>query len=470
MGKKRNSKGINVKDLDYFFYPKSVAVIGASGKKHKIGNVIMQNMIKAGYKGKLIPVNLHEKEIMGKKCFASIKKAPKTDLAVIAIPAKFVPKTIIECAEAKVKAAIIVSAGFNEVGNTVLTKELFQAMQKYPEMRVLGPNCLGILHVKEGIDTMFLPRERLGRTPHGRISFASQSGAVGSTLIDWAAMKFYGINKFISFGNALDVTVTDLLEYLNKDEKTKVICLYIEGLEEGRTLLETAKKVTKTTPIVVLKGGTTDAGKRAAVSHTGSIAGEARVIKAAFKQSHMIEAKTFEELFNFARVLSNEPFTKGKRIQIITDGGGYAVLAADAVIRKGMKLAKMSTKSLNKLRKVVPKYAELKEVIDLTGDATKEMYKIATETALKDKNVDMILLIVLFPPPLLEKEVVYEIIKLHKKQKKPLIVVSASGHYTEEQKSILEKEFVPTFTFPEDGAEALKALYDYSLFRGKVKR
>jgi acetyl coenzyme A synthetase (ADP forming)-like protein len=458
-----------MKGLDYFFYPKSIAVIGASEKETKIGHVILKNMIKAGFKGKLIPINPHEKKILGLKCFKSIKKV-KADLAVIAVPAKIVPKIVLECGESKVKAAIIVSAGFNEIGNVKITKELFQAMQEFPEMRVLGPNCLGVLHVRNGIDTLFLPRERLGRTPDGRISFASQSGAVGSTLIDWASMKSYGINKFISFGNALDVKVTDLLEYLNKDKETRVICLYIEGLEEGKKFLETAKKVSKQTPIVVLKGGVTEQGKKAAVSHTGSIAGEAKVVKAAFKQANMIEATSFEKLFNYARVLSNEPLTKGKRVQIITDGGGYAVLAADFAIKNGLELAKMSEKSLNKVRKVVPKHAELGGVIDLTGDATTKMYKTAIDAALKDKNVDMLLLIVLFPPPLLEKEVVYEIIKAHKKQIKPMIVVSASGHYTEKQKAIMEKEFVPTFTFPRSASEALKALYDYSLFRGKVKR
>ncbi len=456
--------------MDYFFKAKSVAVIGASEEKNKIGHVIMENMIKAGFKGKLIPVNPHSKKILGKKCFPSIKKAGKIDLAVIAVPAKIVPKIIEELGAKKVKAVIIVSAGFNEIGNTAITKELFKAMQAYPKMRVMGPNCLGVLHVRNGIDTLFLPYERLGRTPDGRISFASQSGAVGSTLIDWAAMKYYGINKFISFGNALDVNVTNLLEYLNKDKDTKVICLYIEGLEEGRKLLDTAKKVSKTTPIVVLKGGVTEAGKNAAVSHTGSIAGEAKVVKAAFKQGGMIEATSFEQLFNYARVLSNEPLTKGKKVQIITDGGGYGVLAADFLIKNGLELAKMNKKNLAKIRKVVPLHAELKNVIDLTGDATTKMYKTSIQAALKDKNVDMILLIVLFPPPLLEKEVVYEIIKLHKKQLKPMIVVSASGHYTEKQKVIMEKEFVPTFSFPRDAAESLKALYDYSLLRRKIKR
>ncbi len=469
MGKKTSNKGFIMKELDYFFYPKKTAVIGASEKENKIGHVIMKNMIKAGFKGKLIPVNPHSKKIFSKKCVKSVKEIKNLDLAVIAVPAKIVPKIIKECGEAKTKTAIIVSAGFNEIGNMELTKELFKAMQEYPELRIIGPNCLGVLHIKKGIDTLFLPYERLGRTPHGKISFASQSGAVGSTLIDWASMKSYGINKFISFGNALDVNVTELLEYLNQDKETKVICLYIEGLEEGRKLMETAKKVSKKTPIVVLKGGLTEEGKKAAVSHTGSIAGNAKIVQAAFRQSGMIQANSFEQLFNYARVLANEPLTKGKKVQIITDGGGYAVLAADALIENKMELSLMNKKNLRELKKITPKHAELKKVIDLTGDATTEMYKKAIELALKDKNVDMILLIVLFPPPLLDKNIVYEIIKAHDKQIKPIIVVSASGNYTESQKKIMEKKFVPTFTFPKDAAEALKALYDYSKFKGKIR-
>ncbi|MFH1663768.1 MAG: CoA-binding protein [archaeon] len=456
--------------MDYFFYPETVAVIGASEEKNKTGHVILKNMIKAGFKGKIFPVNPHSKKILGLKCFNSVKDMPETDLAVIAVPAVIVPRTIIDCGEKKVKAAIIVSSGFNEIGNEKTTKELFNAMKKFPEMKVLGPNCLGITHIKQGIDTLFLPRERLERPQDGRISFASQSGAVGSTLIDYAAMKGYGINKFISFGNALDVDVTDLIEYLDKDKETKVICLYIEGLKNGRKFLETAKKANKNTPIVILKGGVSEQGKKAAVSHTGSIAGETRVVEAAFRQCHLIQAKSFLQLFNYARVLANEPLTKGKKVQIITDGGGYAVLTADAITENGLELAKMNDKSLEKIRNVAPAFAELKEIIDLTGDATTEMYKTAIEAALKDKNVDMILVIVLFPPPKIDEKIIEIISEFHKKQLKPLIVVSASGKYTEKQKILMEKEFVPTFSFPKGAARALKALYDYSLFKGKAKR
>jgi acyl-CoA synthetase (NDP forming) len=372
--------------------------------------------------------------------------------------------------EKKVKAAIIVSSGFNETGNAKTTQELMKAMKKFPKMRVIGPNCLGILHTKKGIDTLFLRKERLERTQDGVISFASQSGAVGSTLIDYAAMKSYGISKFISFGNALDVDVTDLITYLGKDKETKVICLYIEGLKDGKKFFETAKKTSINTPIVVLKGGLSDAGKKAAVSHTGSIAGETKVVEAAFKQCHLLEAKSFEQLFNYARVLANEPLTKGKKVQIITDGGGYAVLTADAIIENGLELAKMGKKSIQKIRKVVPAFAELKEIIDLTGDATTEMYEKAIDAAMKDKNVDMILLIVLFPPPLLDENIIKVITDFHKKKLKPLIVVSASGNYTERKKALLEKEGVPAFSFPKGAARSLKALYDYSLFKGKIKR
>ncbi|MEE9323321.1 MAG: CoA-binding protein [Candidatus Aenigmarchaeota archaeon] len=454
-------------ELDYFFNPKTVAVIGASRDQKKIGHVIFRNFVKGKFNGKVFPVNPKTEKLLNIKCYKSVSKIKeKIDLAVVSIPAPVVPDVLEECGKKKVKACITVSGGFKEIGNIELEKKLKTIAKKH-RLRIIGPNCLGVFDPYSGVDTIFNPRYKLERPGKGSIAFVSQSGATMSVILDWMALKGYKISKAISYGNGVDVDESDLIEHLAGDERTEVICLYIEGVRDGRKLLLAAKKTSPNKPIVALKGGVTEEGKKATTSHTGSLAGEVEIYKAAFKQSGIVEAYDLEQLFDFARVLSTQPLPKGNRVQIITDGGGFGVLMSDWVVKNKMKIAKMKKKSIDRIREVASPHAGLENFIDLTGDATTKMYKVSLHSAMEDENVDMIALITLFQPPMLTPDVVEVVIEAVKENKKPIIVIAAGGDYTEVLKRSMEENGVPCFSYPERAAEALRALYEYSNIKSK---
>jgi len=449
------------KQLDYFFMPESVAIIGASRTPKKIGHVIFRNFIESKYKGKLFPVNPKAKKIFGLDCYGSVRDIKgSVDLAVIAIPAEFVPAALEQCGRKGIPAAIIISSGFKEVGNTGLENRL-KGIAKKHGIRLIGTNCIGVYDPYSGVDTFFLPPYKLERPGPGHMALISQSGALGSVMLDWMSMKDYKISKFISYGNATDVDESDLIEYLAEDKKTKVICAYFEGVTDGRKMFNIAKRCSKKKPIIVIKGGKTSEGTSAVSSHTGSLAGESSVYSAAFLQSGMVEADTLEQAFDFARVLGTQPVPAGNRVQIITDGGGFGILTTDWMIKNGLRLAKMGPESLNKIRRVCPSYAVLKNPIDLTGDATVERYAVAIRSAIDDPNVDMIALIILFQIPTLTAEIVDVVSELSEKSKKPIVVISAGGRFTEVLKKPLENNGVPCFSYPSDAAQALCALYRY---------
>jgi len=451
-----------MKKIDCFFNPKSVAVIGASRDQKKIGHVVFRNFLEWKFKGRVFPVNPNTKKLLGRKCYASVRDIKdKIDLAVISIPAKFVPRALEECGRKRIPAVVVVSGGFKEIGEETLENELAKILKKH-RMRVVGPNCLGVFDPSTGVDMIFLPRYKLERPKEGNIAFVTQSGAVGSVVLDWMARKGYKISKFISYGNAVDVDEADLMEYLAKDKKTKVICAYFEGVKEGRKFLGVTKKISGLKPIIILKGGTTEAGTKAISSHTGSLAGAFEVYTAAFKQAGVLQADDMEELFGFARTLSTLPKPRGKRVQIITDGGGFGVLLSDNVVENGLTLAKMKRENIEKLKKKMPKYVILKNPIDLTGDADVDRYREALEAALADPNVDMIGLIVLLQVPRLGGDIVQTITNAFETTDKPIFVISAGGEYTEVLKKSLEDFGIPTFSYPQNAAKAMRILYEFS--------
>ncbi|MEM5872139.1 MAG: CoA-binding protein [Candidatus Aenigmatarchaeota archaeon] len=459
---KNRNKNRNIRQLDKFFNPKSIAVIGVSRDQTKIGHVIFRNLIEGEFKGKVFPVNPNAKKILGFKCYDNVKQIKeKIDLAVISIPSQFVPKALEDCGKKRIGCAIIISGGFKEVGKHDLEERVVEIAKKY-NIRIIGPNCLGVFDPTTGVDTVFLPRFKLGRPKSGEIAFITQSGAVGSVVIDWMARKGYKISKFVSYGNACDVDEADLIEYLAEDKKTKVICAYFEGVKEGRKFLEVTKKLSKKKPIIVLKGGVTNEGTKAVSSHTGSLAGSFEVYSAAFKQTGIIQTSDIEELFDYARTLSSLPKPNGNRVQIITDGGGFGILLTDHVIKNGLKLASMSEEKVEELRKQMPEYVVIKNPIDLTGDADTERYRIALEAAVNDPNVDIIGLIVLLQVPKLGGEIVDTIINIFKASKKPIFVISAGGEYTEVLKKTLEDVGIPTFSYPQNAAKAMRVLYEYA--------
>jgi len=447
--------------MDLFFNPKTVAVIGASAHPRKVGHVIFRNFAEGPFRGKVFAVNPGADELFGHKCYKSVLDIKeRIDLAVIAIPAEAVIEALDECGRKGIRAAIIVTSGFKEIGNHELEEEVAASLKKN-RIRAIGVNCLGVYDAYSGVDTMFLPSYKLERPGKGGIAFISQSGAVGSVVLDWMAMMGYKMTKFISYGNATDIDESDLIDYLAEDPKTKAICVYVEGIKDGRRFYDIARKHSKKKPIVVLKGGVTEQGSAAVSSHTGSLAGAKEIYATAFRQAGMVQATDVEQVFDYARVLSTQPRPKGRRVQIITDGGGLGIIATDWLIKNGMEMAKMDMKTIAELKKQFTSYAVVKNPIDLTGAATTEWYKTAIGAALEDNNIDMLMIIVLFQVPMLTPDVVEVIIEANKERRKPIIVVSAGGRYSEVLKKSLEDAGIPTFSSPARASEAMRALYDY---------
>ncbi|MFC1800563.1 acetate--CoA ligase family protein [Nanoarchaeota archaeon] len=448
-------------NLDKFFKAKNVAIVGVSKDPRKVGHVILRNFMDGKFQGRLFIVNPNADEILNHKCYNSLAGIREPiDLAVIAVPSSIVLNVIKDCAKKRIKHVVLVTAGFEEIGNFALAKKLKALITKH-KIKVIGPNCLGIYNAHNKLDAMFIPRYRLKRPLPGGISFVCQSGAVGSAILDLATTEGYRFAKFASYGNAIDVDEADLIEYLGNDPETKVICAYIEGIKQGRKFLEIAKKVSKKKPIVAIKGGTTEAGSKATLSHTGSLAGSAEVYRGVFKQAGVIQADSLEQMFNYARILEKTIPPKGDRVQVITNGGGYGILSTDAIIKQGLKQAQASKETIRGLKKQMPPIVVLKNPMDLVGDATTERFSLAIDACLKDPNIDILLVIILYQTPLITTDIVDIVIEANDQKKKPIIVVSTGGEFTEVLKDALEDTDVPCYTFPEGAVDAIRHLVDY---------
>jgi acetyl coenzyme A synthetase (ADP forming)-like protein len=477
----------NIKSIKTFFEPKSVAVVGASRKVMKAGHIIFKNLVenkKRGlFKGELYPINPHEEYILGYKCYKSILEIPsELESIIIVVPAKIVPSIMEEAAKKGVKVATIISAGFSEVGNEELENEVKRIAEK-AGIRVLGPNCLGVYDSYSGIDMLFLPEtkvlsngEEVVATPRplpGFISIVSQSGAFGVAALDYLAGKQLGVSKFISFGNKMDVDESDILLYLLKDEKTKIILLYVESIDDGRKFMEVAESVTKEKPIIALKSGKTKAGARAAASHTAALSGVDEVYEAVFKQVGIIRAKDMEEFFDIGKALMFQPPANGDNIGIITDAGGPGILAADECELNGVNVKRFSEKTyekLNSLRKkgVIPEFASLENPIDLTGIATSEMFEEVTKILFEADEISGIIVISLHHVPALQEDFIDKICKLSKNYLKPIVACDIGE--TEMALYIrarFEKEGIPAYSSPEDAARAMIALVKYGIYLKK---
>lgn len=374
-----------------FFCPCSVAIIGASREEGKVGNTIVVNMINSGYKGKLFLINPRADKIHDIKCYKSILDTPvDIDLAIIVIPSKYISRVIELCAEKNTKWAIIISAGFKESGIKGAKMEMrLIEKAKYYGIGILGPNCLGIIDTNCPINASFSPN----MPKKGVIGFISQSGALGTAILDWARTNKIGFSKFVSLGNKADISENDLLEDWADDEKTKVITVYMEGVKKGRDFLRISSKVSKKKPIIIIKAGNTDAGAKAVSSHTGTLAGSSKAYDAAFKQAGVIRAKTIKDLFNYAIAFSNQPLPKGKRIAIITNAGGPGIMATDACEENSIILANLKSETIDKLKEFLPETASFYNPIDVLGDALADRYRKTLEVVIKDKNVDAILIL-----------------------------------------------------------------------------
>ncbi|MFA4647693.1 acetate--CoA ligase family protein [Pyrococcus kukulkanii] len=457
--------------LDFLFYPKSVAVIGASHVPGKIGNAIMRSIV-ANFNGKVYAVNIKggEIEINGKKfkVYKSIKDVPdEVDVAVIAVPAKFVPDVIDECGEKGVKGAVVISAGFKEAGRVDLEEDLIKRARKWG-IRIVGPNCLGVTNLENGFDCNFNPPERQARPKFGPIAFMSQSGAFGAAILDWAARHEVGMSKFISLGNMADLDESDFMLYLKDDPKTKVITAYIEGVKDGKKFFNAARETTRVKPVIILKAGRTEAGAKAAASHTGSLAGSYKIYEAAFEQSGVLSAKSMRQLFNYAKALAMQKPAQGDRVAIVTNGGGAGVIMSDGLLEAGLKLAELSEETREKFKKAIeegklPEHMSYKNPIDVIGDAPSSRYELAIRYALEDPNVDVLVVIALFQSPALDEGIV-EVMEKVQKYNKPIVFVAPGGEFSEKMARRIEEKGVPVFETVEDGVDAVYALVKYGLY------
>lgn len=453
-------------DFNHLFNPKSVAIIGASETEGKVGYSILKNLISFKEKGgEVYPINPKYEEILGIKCYKSVLDVPNNiDLAVVVVPAQFIPGVMEECGKKGIKGAVIISAGFSEVGNIELEEEVKKIIKKY-NIRTIGPNCLGIINIHNRLNASF-SKEYF---KEGNITFISQSGAILTAILDIAPLLNLGFSKIISMGNKIDIQESDLMEYLAEDETTEVIVLYIEGLKDSK-FIESAKKLAKIKPVIVLKSGRTEEGAKAASSHTGSLAGDIQIYSAAFKKGKVITVETFEELVNLMHVFSTQPIMKSNKIGIVTNAGGFGVLAADMCKKYGLKLGEFEESTVNELKKYLPKTSSISNPLDLIGDADTERYKRSLNILKKDKNIDG-LLVILTPQEMTKPmEVAEEIINIKRSMEcennnKPIVASFVGGKSIKGAKSHLRKNGIPAYISPENGIEALSNLYNYYLMK-----
>ena len=456
--------------LDAIFSPESVAVIGASSTPGKVGHDIFENILKGGFKGTLYPVNPSARSVLSVRCYKSIMEIPDpVDLAMIILPPQIAVKTVDDCIEKGVKGIVIVSAGFKEVGGqgAKIEDEIAEKCRN-AGIRLIGPNCLGVINPG---DSVRLNASFSSRMPNkGNISFISQSGALCTAVLDFAADRGFGFSKFVSIGNKADVDELDLLRYYHKDPETSVIMIYMEQLRYRPGFIEEVKEITsgdRPTPILVIKSGKTAAGAAAAASHTGSLAGSEAVYNAIFDQAGIIRVETVDDLFNYAVAFSARKIPAGNRVAIITNAGGPGIIATDMTEMSGLRLAKFSSDTDWNLHQFLPPTANFNNPIDVIGDATRDRYEKALETVIEDENVDCVLMI-LTPQSMTDAiGTARAIVNTYNMSTKPIIcsfmgVVDVSAGVRH-----LQENYVPVYRFPEDAARALGKLYEATRWLGR---
>jgi acetyltransferase len=448
-------------NLDKIFNPQSVAIIGASDAEGSVGYAIVKNF-QHGFGGKVFYVNIRKPEILGVKTYPSVDKIPEpVDLAIIATPAKTTPAVMEECAKAQVKGVIIVSAGFKETGpEGKALEDQIAAIAKKNKIRVIGPNCIGIIRPRIGLNATFVDK----MPKPGNIAFLSQSGALGSAILDWAIHENIGFSNFVSVGSMLDVDFGDLIDYFGSDPKTKSILMYVEGLTEARKFMSAARHFARTKPIIVIKSGKFAESAKAAASHTGSMSGEDDIYDAAFKRAGVVRVDEIADLFNSAEVLGTQPLPKGPRLAVITNAGGPGVMATDSLIAHGGKIAKISQKSIDSLNAVLPPFWSHGNPVDVLGDAKTDRYKAALEACLKDENVDGVLII--FTQQAISEAVdiakgISELVKAQPYQNKTVLTSFIGFGAVEEANKILNQNNIPTYGTPEQAIKTYMSMYHY---------
>ncbi len=449
-------------NLDNIFSPQNVAIIGASDVEGSVGYALVKNFTQLGYAGKVYFVNIRKPQILGVKTYKTVNQIPEpVDLAIIATPAKTVPDVMEECGMAKVKGVIIVSGGFKETGlaGKALEEKILEIAKKYA-IRVVGPNCIGIINPKINLNATFLDN----MPKPGNIAFLSQSGALGSAILDWAVRENIGFSSFVSVGSMIDVDFGDLIDYFGSDPKTKSILMYIEGITEARKFMSAARHFARTKPIIVVKSGKFTESAKAVASHTGSFSGEDDVYDAAFKRAGIVRVEEVADLFNAAEVLGTQPLPKGPRLAVITNAGGPGVMATDALIARGGKLAELSEKTMDMLNGVFPPFWSKGNPIDVLGDARVDRYKTAVEACLNDDTIDGLLVIFTKQAGSEPVEIAKGIVELvrGKAYQNKTILTSFMGFDTvEEANNIFNANNIPTYSTPEEAIKTYMYMYNY---------
>ena len=449
--------------LDMFFAPRSVAVIGASENPQKLGHAVLANIIQSRFPGAIYPINPKTTEILGLKAYPSVLDVPgPVDLVVVLVPASFVLDVMEEAGRKGVKGAIIITAGFQEAGDEGVSaqRKLLEIAKRYG-MRIIGPNCLGIIDTYVPLNASFAA----GTPPKGTISFMSQSGALCTAILDYALAENMGFAHFVSLGNKADVDEVALLGAWRDDGETNVIIAYIEGLRDGAAFIEAARETARTTPIIAVKSGRTASGSKAVSSHTGSLAGSDAAYDAAFKQAGVLRADSVQELFDYSIAFAYQPLLRGNRIAMVTNAGGPGVMATDALERNGLVLAELQPETECALAEFLPAAASTHNPVDVLGDARADRYGKALEIVLRDPGVDGVLVIL---TPQTSTEIVgtaEAVIAANKTADKPVMACWMGQKEVSAGIRMFSQARVPNYPFPERAIAALGAMYKYLQWR-----
>ena len=445
--------------LEKFFQPESVAVIGASREKGKVGHDVLRNLIEHGFKGDIYPINPKAGEILGLKCFASVRDVPgNVDLAVVVVPARFAPDVVKECGEKKVPALIVITAGFKETGRegAEIERRMVETAREN-DIRIVGPNCLGLINTAANLNASFAD----GMPSRGSIAFLSQSGAFGTAILDWAEGQRVGFSLVASIGDAADVDFGDVLDFLALDPETRSILLYVEGIRHARRFMSGLRAAARMKPVVVIKAGRHAEGSRAAMSHTGALVGADDVFDAALERAGVVRARTVQQLFSAARMLSGGVRVRGNRLAIVTNAGGPGVMATDRAVELDTVIAALGPGTLKKLDAALPAAWSHGNPVDILGDADPGRYQAALAACLEDDEVDGVL-VMLTPQAMTDPEAAAEVvIGAENPRNKPLLACWMGGQFVEPARSRFSEAGVPHFATPEASVEAFSYLAAY---------
>jgi acetyltransferase len=445
--------------LEMFTNPESVAVIGASPTPNKLGHAVLRNIIEYEYKGRIYPINPKGGEILGLTAYPSVLDVPgPVDLAVVVVPASAVAEVMEECGQKGVKGAVVISAGFREVGQAgrKLEQEVVGVARRHG-MRVIGPNVLGIIDTRINLNASFAA----GMPYPGQIAFMSQSGALCTAVLDMSLGQGTGFSCFYSIGNKADLNEIDFLRAWSEDPDTRVIAAYLEGISDGAEFMRVAREVTRRKPVVCIKSGTTGAGSRAVSSHTGTLAGSDNAYEAAFRQTGIVRAGSVQDLFDYARAFAGQPLPEMETVAVVTNAGGPGIMASDAIERMGLKLASPTPSIQQELRAALPPAASLINPIDVLGDAPPERLALGVEAALRDPNVGMVLVVLAPQTATKVPEAAQVVASLCGKYSKPTFTAFMGDPAVEEAEGILNAKGVPNYQVPERAVAAMAAMWQY---------